>query len=640
MKKTLPLIIAAMISAHAQADTPAIQNTVVIAAKAPVTAKNFAGSVNIVTAADIELSGANNLLEAIEGLPGVSASNVGGGRNGISMRGMETNHTLILVDGRRVSDTDTNVPFSDYQFNWVPVQMIERIEVIRGPMSNLYGSSALGGVINIVTKKAGGKWSTSVTAQGRSTSSGEGGDEKALIVTAAGPLGERADLAFSIEQRNEDAFRKTFLGGNSTATQEGKEITNLTADLGIYVGEESHINLSLITGEEERKSFPDTLYYDIERYQAAVDFYTKVGEFDVKARVYRSDSQNRYVASNYFHNLTEDVVSVDVTGELTSGHQLIAGVEYSSEEYEKDYVASSNNDFAGDFQAWSLFAQDAVDLGDDFTLTFGGRYDDHQRFGSKFSPKIYLGWDVSNELRLKAGYGEGFKAPAVREASDAYSFTYGYPTGPGMFRMNNFLGNSDLEPETNKSIELGAVYSKDALTAGLTVFRNDVDNLIEAQQISSVTSGGTTTVTSRYENVENALITGLEAELGYSFASGLDVGFNYTFLDHEDEDSGNWLTNRSRHEAALKLTQHVSSIDASSQLAVRYVGKQYTDAANTDERPGHTVVDVTLRKEFNKHFTARAGVYNLFDDLAADSDDNGSHTEVSRQFGLSLTGTF
>jgi outer membrane receptor for ferrienterochelin and colicins len=209
-----------------------------------------------------------------------------------------------------------------------------------------------------------------------------------------------------------------------------------------------------------------------------------------------------------------------------------------------------------------------------------------------------------------------------------------------MFRMNNFLGNSDLEPETNKSIELGAVYSKDALTAGVTVFRNDVDNLIEAQQISSVTSGGTTTVTSRYENVENALITGLEAELGYSFASGLDIGFNYTFLDHEDEDSGHWLTNRSRHEAALKLTQHLTSIDVNSQLAVRYVGKQYTDAANTDERPGHTVVDVTFRKEFNNYFTARAGVYNLFDDLAADSDDNGSHTEVSRQFGLNLTGTF
>lgn len=639
MKKTLPLIIAALVAAQTQA-AETVQDTVVIAAKAPVTAKDFAGSVNIVTAADIELSGATNLLEAIEGLPGVSASRVGGGRNGISMRGMETNHTLILVDGRRVSDTDTNVPFSDYQFNWVPVQMIERIEVIRGPMSNLYGSAALGGVINIVTQKAGEQWSTSLTLEGRATDSGEGGDEQAAVITAAGPLGDVADLAVSVEQRDADAFRETFAGGKSSASEEGKEITNVTADLGVYVGEESHLNLSLITGQEERKSFPDTLYYDIERYQAAVDFDTKVGVFDIKSHVYRSDSENRFVSSNYYHNLTEDVASVDLTGQVAEGHQLTAGAEYSREEYVKDYVTSSNNDFADEFKAWSMFAQDAISLTDDMTLTVGGRYDDHQRFGSEFSPKAYLNWNLSDALQLKGGYGEGFKAPAVREASDAYTFTYGYPTGPGRFRMNTFRGNSNLKPETNKSIELGALYTQDALTAGITVFRNDVENLIEAQQLSSVTVGGTTTVTSRYENVENALIVGVETELGYSFDNGLDIGFNYTFLDHEDEDSGRWLTNRSRHEAALKFIRHFASVDLKSQLEVRHVGKQYTDSANTDERPAHTVVDLTFRKAFDEHFAARVGIYNLFDELAAEDDDDGSHTEVGRQFGLSVTGTF
>ncbi len=640
MKKTLPLIIASMIASQAHAETETVQDTIVVAAKAPVTAKNFAGTVNIVTAEDIELSGATNLLDAIEGLPGVSASRVGSGRSGISMRGMETNHTLILVDGRRVSDTDTNVPFSDYQFNWVPVQMIERIEVIRGPMSNLYGSAALGGVINIVTKKAGAQWATSVTAEGRDTQSGEGGDEKAVVITAAGPLGEMADLALSIEQREADAFRETFAGGNSSSSKEGKEITNLTADLGVYVGEESHLNLSLIRGKEERKSFPDTLYYDIDRYQAAVDFDTKVGDFDVKAHLYRSNTENLFISSNYFHNLTEDVASVDVTGNLMDGHQLTAGLEYSREEYEKDYVTSNNNDFADEFKAWSLFAQDAISLGDDLTLTVGGRYDDHQRFGGEFSPKAYLNWNLTDALQLKGGYGEGFKAPAVREASSAYTFSYGYPTGPGMFRNNTFLGNSNLKPETNKSVELGALYAEGGLTAGVTVFRNNVDNLIEAQQISSVTVGGTTTVTSRYENVENALIVGVETELGYSFNNGLNVDFNYTLLDHEDEDTGRWLTNRSRHEAALKFTQQITALDAKGQLEVRHVGKQYTDAANTDERPAHTVVDLTFRKTFNEHFAARIGVYNLFDELAAADDDDGSHTEVGRQFGLSLTGSF
>ena len=640
MKKILPLVISGLVSAQVQANSPSLQDTVVIAAKAPVTAKDFAGSVNIVTSNDIEMSGATNLLEAIEGLPGISSSRVGSGRSGISMRGMETNHTLILVDGRRVSDTNTNVPFSDYQFSWVPVQMIDRIEVIRGPMSNLYGSAALGGVINVITKKAGDRWQTSVTAEGRNTSSGEGGDQRALVVTGAGPLSDSVDLAVSVERRDEDAYRKRFADGNSTASDEGKEITNLTADLGIYLSEDSHLNLSVISGDEDRQTFPDTQYYEIERYQAAVDFDTRIGNFDVKTRAYRSNSENYFVSSRYFHNLTEDVLSVDLSGELSETHLLTAGIEYAVEEYEKDYETSDSKDFRDEFKAWSLFAQDAIALRDDVTLTLGGRYDDHQRFGTEFSPKAYINWDLNENWQIKGGYGEGFKAPAVREASNAYTFSYGYPTGPGMFRNNTFLGNSNLKPETNRSVELGANFYQGGFTAAVTVFRNKVDNLIEAQQISKTTTGGNTSVVSKYQNVENALINGVEAELAYDFENGVEVSFNHTFLDHEDEDTGLWLTNRSRHESTLTLTHYASSLDLTSQVEVQYSGKQYEDAANQDESPATTKVDLTLRKTFGDHLTARVGVYNLFDDLAAEDDNDGSHSEVGRQFGLSLTGNF
>lgn len=640
MKKILPLVISGLVAAQVQANSPSLQDTVVIAAKAPVTAKDFAGSVNIVTSSDIEMSGATNLLEAIEGLPGISSSRVGSGRSGISMRGMETNHTLILVDGRRVSDTNTNVPFSDYQFSWVPVQMIDRIEVIRGPMSNLYGSSALGGVINVITKKAGDRWQTSVTAEGRNTSSGEGGDQRALVVTGAGPLSDSVDLAVSVERRDEDAYRKRFADGNSTASDEGKEITNLTADLGIYLSEDSHLNLSVISGDEDRQTFPDTQYYEIERYQAAVDFDTHIGDFDVKTRAYRSNSENYFVSSRYFHNLTEDVLSVDLSGELSETHLLTAGIEYAVEEYEKDYETSDSKDFRDEFKAWSLFAQDAIALRDDVILTLGGRYDDHQRFGTEFSPKAYLNWDLNEHWQIKGGYGEGFKAPAVREASNAYTFSYGYPTGPGMFRNNTFLGNSNLKPETNRSVELGANFNQGGFTAAVTVFRNKVDNLIEAQQISKTTTGGNTSVVSKYQNVENALINGVEAELAYDFENGVEVSFNHTFLDHEDEDTGLWLTNRSRHESTLTLTHYASSLDLTSQVEVQYSGKQYEDAANQDESPATTKVDLTFRKTFGDHLTARLGVYNLFDDLAAEDDNDGSHSEVGRQFGLSLTGNF
>lgn len=642
-KNTLAVAVGAAISFHAQAETASQDKLVIAASKSQATVEDFAGTVSVVTAKDIQLSGASNILEAIDTLPGISASRTGGGRSGISIRGMETNHTLILVDGRRVSDTDTNVPFSDFQLNWVPMGQIERIEVIRGPVSNLYGSAALGGVINIITKKAEGEWITDVSARKGWATSGEGGDEDTLSIAAAGEVTDKVGLSLSLEKRDEDAYRELFAGGDSAATKAGKEIVNATAKVDVELSETDQLGVSVILGSEDRIQFPDTPDYEIDRQQLAVDYRTEVAGFEVTSRIWRSETDNRLPdSSGGYRNrdLTEDVITVDINGELNENNFLTAGVEYATEEYDQKSNPASSSDFRDEFKNASVFLQDRTEITDDVSVTWGARYDDHQRFGSEVSPKLYLNWSVSDNWQIKTGYGEGFKAPAIREASSDYELSYGYPTGPGLFTQNVFRGNSNLKPETSKTVEFGATYSNGALNGGFTLFNNDVENLISTSLVSSDTVGGTTTRTYLYSNVSRAEIRGLEAELSYDFSDALDASFNLTLTDHEDKDTGNWLTNRSQVEANLIVTYEHAPWDMQTRLAWNYQGKQYEDAANTDEAPAVDTIDLTFRKAFTPQLSAQVGVYNLFDKLAAEDDDDGSHTEKGRLVALSLNGTF
>lgn len=642
LKNGLAVAVAAALSLNVQADTAQQDKLVIAASKSKATVENFAGTVSVVTAEDIQLSGARNVLEAIETLPGVSASKVGSGRSGISIRGMETNHTLVLVDGRRVSDTDTNIPFADYAFNWVPMSQIERIEVVRGPVSNLYGSAALGGVINIITKKAKGEWSTDISARKGWMTSGEGGDEEVFTLAAAGPLGERADLSVSLEKRDQDAFRDVFANGDSSASVQGKEILNGTVNLGFDISETDRLTLNVITGDEDRFNFPDTPDYEIDRLQTAADYVTTLAGFDVTGRVYRSESDNRLPSSTGHRNrdLVEDVVSLDINGEINETNYLSAGFEYASEEYTQRSQPAASSDFSDEFVSKSLFFQDRTQITDDVAITWGARYDDHERFGNEVSPKLYLNWTLNDNWQIKTGYGEGFKAPAVREASAQYEFSYGYPTGPGSFVSNTFLGNGNLKPETNKTFELGALYSNGALSGGFTLFNNDVENLISNDLISSVTNGGTNVRTYQYANVADATIRGVEAELAYAFSDTLDSRFNLTLTDHEDAATGNWLTERSQIEASLVVTHKLPSWDLQSQMTWNYTGKQYEDAANTDETPSVHTVDLTMRKGFTPNLSAQLGVYNVFDQLAAEDDNEGSTSESGRLVALALNGTF
>ena len=164
--------------------------SVVVTATRHLMLENLApAALSVVTRQEIETRGADNLLDALRGETGVSLQGRAiGGRKVLSLRGMDSKHTLFLVDGRRVGASDGVIGHSDFQYDWIAVEDIERIEVVRGPMSVLYGSEALGGVVNVITREPGDTWRGSASVEGSRAEGGRGGDGQRLALRVDGPL--------------------------------------------------------------------------------------------------------------------------------------------------------------------------------------------------------------------------------------------------------------------------------------------------------------------------------------------------------------------------------------------------------------------------------------------------------------------
>lgn len=188
--------------AAAPAGHHTLQAVTVTATMTEQEARTAPASVTVVTEEELAQRNAANLLDAVRGTPGVTfQGRQVGGRKTLALRGMEGKHTLTLIDGRRISASDDVIGHSDYQYGWLPMAAVERVEIIRGPLSALYGSEALGGVINLITKKPKDRWMASIGLSGATgLDSDTAADALRTSVYAAGPLGEQFNLAINAEK--------------------------------------------------------------------------------------------------------------------------------------------------------------------------------------------------------------------------------------------------------------------------------------------------------------------------------------------------------------------------------------------------------------------------------------------------------
>ncbi|MCK6412960.1 MAG: TonB-dependent receptor [Azonexus sp.] len=630
--RAIPLALLGIFSfSAAQGADKTLKDTVVTATMSEHDTRTAPASVTVIGREEIEERNAADLLDIVRGAPGITLTpRQVGGRKTLALRGLEGRHTLTLIDGRRISPSDDVVGHSDYQYGWLPVSAIERVEIIRGPMSTLYGSEALGGVVNLITRQPKDRWIGSMMLSGNTLGGGnKGGDGQRASLFAAGPLGERVVLRVNAETQDRDPIAKK--EDRRYSEIEGRRQQSYGLGSSIRLSENQSLDLQWNGGEETRRyddvSSAKVAYqniYDIERSQRSLAWKGEFGSWRAQARVYDSeiDITNRRtngVATTRPQNIRDEVVDGFAAIKL-GGHILTVGGEHRTETLKNSGLIGGKDDA----KHKALFIQDEIALGKNLMLTAGIRNDHHEIFGNEASPRAYLVWEASPELVIKGGYGHAFKAPTLKQISPSYVGAEGPHT---------FLGNAGIKPESADSIEIGADWTRGPLNLRATLFHSRVEDLITYKLLS--VSG--TRRTYLYDNVEKARITGLEGGFNWAISSSLSWGANLIALDAKNDITGKDLADRPELTLTSQLDWRLAD-GWGVRAAVEYYGRQID---TTGVRlPAYSVWNASVGKKIGKHLSLRAGVNNLTDVRLAEKSPNFGYAEMGRNVFLTLRSDF
>lgn len=623
--------------AGAAAETTELNPMVVTATRSSVSLADAPAAMTVITAEQIRARGATNLLEALRGTPGITLNGRQvGGRKTLSIRGAEDRHTLVLIDGRRISSTDDTIGHSDYQYGWVGIEQIERIEVVRGPMSALYGSEAIGGVINIITRQAQREWSGGVTLRG-DVGQGDTGNGHRLAARASGPLAESLDVAMAVEEVRREST--PWEQDRRVSEMEGQDRQTGSLAISYRPFEGQTLKLDLLRSDETRDRDQQYAYYarpiyldtyELERRQNSLAWNADWGDLQSQLRFTRSEFD---VTNKRTHNLAptrpqsirDDVWDGSLNFHIGEDHALTVGGEHRDERLENAGLIGGSD--SATHQA--VFIQDEIALATGWTLTLGARLDDHEIYGRETSPRAWLVWRATPELTFKAGYGEAFRAPTLKQISPNYVGAEGPHT---------FLGNADIKPETSRSFELGVDWhdERGAYTANL--YRNEIDDLIYYRRLRTEPGIPPRTIY-QYDNIEQARIEGLELtgrrELGYGIALGATVNW----MDPRDARTDAKLNGRPEFTATPSLEWTMAKWNALVQW--EYIGKQYLEGSNGQERaPGYSVVNASLGYRLHDNLTLRGGVLNIGNVRLEDKSELFGYAEQGRTGWLAVEAGF
>ncbi len=618
MKKQTISIITSMLLIGQLGATEKLES-IVVTAKSPSVAIDTAGSYTIISQEEIKEMNANTIAEVLEESAGISTGVNSGsqyGRSSINLRGMDSKHSLILIDGKRVSASDALIGMSDFAYSWVPLNAIEKIEVVKGPMSSLYGSSAIGGVINIITKKPKEDFFGEVDAK-YGFSSADGGDEQDYSFNLGGKITDKLSATLSAQMIKIEPMKD---GANVLAKREGRDVKNAILNLWYDIDDSQQIAISSMKGNEIRDNLKYEEYYDIDKSHDSIEYRKYFDDIKMNLKYYMTslDAHSDDASLLYTHKMEDEVMNAEFAISKLEDNYIIIGVERRVEKYNKVYDFTPTKDFKDEIDYTSFYLQDEIALGEKTLLTLGARYDKHEKFGGELSPKAYLVYKLDEYNRLKGGYGHGFNAPSLTQNSDDYVLAYPINTSSMPMLFYRFRGSSDLKPEISDSFEIGYEYEKDETSFKTTAFYTKVSDLITYKDNGTTVGFPITYQEKLYSNVNEATIYGLEIEFEKKqLLSNLDIYAGYSYLHTEDEATKEELLLRPSHKANLKLSTMLP-LNIKSTLRVNYIGEQYNGEKDIGS---YATAGLQFSKEMMKNLTLFAGVDNLTDKQLDDDYD-------------------
>ncbi|MEE2733011.1 MAG: TonB-dependent receptor [Pseudomonadota bacterium] len=560
--------------------SPEMGNEVVVtASRSPVALKDTLASTTVITEEDIQRTQARNLYQVLKTVPGVNVRRRGGrgANSSVSLRGMGASGTLVLVDGIRIESGTSG----DVDIQQIPVDQIERIEIVRGPKSSLYGSSALGGVIQIFTR-SGKEDGVRYTAGYGSDNTREG------IVTATGSS-ESSTYSLTLSHVESDGFDNQYSDDDAT----GEDWLDLDDD------SYRKSNLSyrgVATFTDQVDGFVSLVRNEAENDWDGAGAYPSTTTDSTIAAIGTEITLDQYTGKLQYGRFNEEYVSSD---RLASWNNGTGKVMRDEALWENTYQMDANNriNFGADYKVedasyildWGRYEKSDRDMFSGYlnansrlgamTVEGGLRHDDDEVFGSHLTGDAGIAWHFSEQTKLSFTYGEAFKAPSN---NDLY-----YPG----------YGNPDLLPESSRSIEMGLDTYTEAMMVSFHVFRTKADDLIA---YNPVIYGP--------ENINEATIKGAELQLGSNLYT-LDVGLNLTYQQPKNDITGADLQLTPRQMASLEVDKVTERW--SLGLSWYLQGKQYDNRG--DAMPGYGLLGVRGSYQINPQWTVRTRIDNLLD---------------------------
>ncbi|MCS6997284.1 MAG: TonB-dependent receptor [Casimicrobiaceae bacterium] len=596
---------------HAQSlTTAAVEPVFVTATKRAQPVADVQASVQVITREELASYAGMNVTEALQLAVGVDARPTGANST-VQIRGFSAgagSPVLVLIDGMR-----RTAKYGGVNLNLLPLESVERIEIVRGPMSALYGADAAGGVINIITKPVSaappGSGSVRLTLGTMEREQRETATAGATLHAATGALRHR----LSAEVRRREAFR---YDRSTVLADLGRIEEQFLNYAGEWVGSSGMRLGWTLEGTWQRDTAPGllaaspptrpqpvpfTAYERETRHYADIRLATPLGpgELTIEASHGHSDG----ATTRAFPTIEEtDYTQSEIRARYAVGlgaHQLILGAGQARDDLAVTILANPRARTTR-----HAFVQDEWRIGYGLRALVGLRHDDTSDFGSVTTPRLSLAWS-EGPFTARVGYGEAFRAPSALEL---YSRFF-----RGRFVI---VGNPNLRPERNESIEAALAWSTRTASAELVLFDAKVRDLIQTVTKPRLPSDPpSVTLRSEYSNVARARLKGAEFTARARLALGWDAFLGYDYLDAHDALTGARLTNRAR--ANLRASLRYTSGPWQAELRHRQWFDFYAaDPALRTAPPfnaGHQLTDVRLAWQVNRSLNLAFGIDNLFD---------------------------
>ena len=556
-KKVLVMLTALLILAvpvSAQEEVMDLEEVVVTASRYEESIMETPVSIEVIDQEEIEESNAQNIAELLDTYTGVYIKDNGSqvGTKSVKIRGASSDQVLVLLDG---------IPYNDphnggLDLSIISADNIEKIEIIKGPASVIYGANAMGGVVNIITKEIEDSSLTKLDL-------GFGSDNTNIYKLSHN------------EKINDIGIYLSYLDKSSDTYLEESNFDQENVFLKINNNISKYSDITFTFNNNISDKVINNLDQNDEEQNLSLSWKRQTEAIETNFRIYKNDRQREYPSSNSLHEKDQSGFILNNINYLDN-HTFNYGVEIKRDEVKSTDIENGNKENTNK----ALFVKDNWNFNSELDLIFAARYDDHEEYGSNLSPQAAINYNLNKNYKTFISYSEAFRAPTF---DDLYGV---YAANPA-WHYPGFEGNPDLEAEESDNYEIGLKFNSVIGKGSVSYFYREVTNLITNDYSVSPNT---------MKNVDDkSEFKGIELNIDNQLTRKLSSSFNYTYLDSQD-NNGDRIAGNPYHNAkiSLKYKKDEKTFFVSGKLISDNI-----DGFSGTEMPSYFVVDSSINVPIN-----------------------------------------